>query len=154
LSVRTVFAVLLIAGATLIGVELALGARDYGRVELAPACSASTTVDRGGVDGTVQQIALRALSVAACDLGTTREKLVLSLSPQSGRRFGSWSDQGLERALRGGLVRAIDEAQDRGELNSVEAGVLRELARRAPVELVVEVAKNADALSALGRLLP
>jgi hypothetical protein len=143
--------VLIVAGATLIAVELALGARDYGRVELSPACSAPTPqLEGGGFDRTTQRIVLAALSRAACELGTTREELVLSLSPRTGSRYGSWSDDQLERALRAGLVRAVEDARARGELGAVEARVLRELAERAPVELILEAAEHAELLAALG----
>jgi hypothetical protein len=145
-----VAAVLVVAGATLIAVELALGARDYGRVELTRACSAPPPqLGRGGLDRTIQRIVLRALSGAACELGTTREELVLSLSPRTGRRYGSWSDEQLEQALRAGLVRAVDDARARGELGSAEARVLRELVERAPVQLILEAAEHADLLAAL-----
>jgi hypothetical protein len=146
-------AVLLVAGATLIAVELALGARDYGKVELTPACSAPPPrLERDGLDRTIQRIVLSALSGAACELGTTREELVLSLSPRSGGRYGSWSDEELEEALRAGLVRAVDDARARDELGSVEARVLRELAERAPVRLILEAAERADLLAALDLL--
>jgi len=140
---------LVVAAATLIAVELALGARDYGRVELTPACPApSPRLEGGGLDRTVQRIVLSALNGAACELGTTREELVLSLSPRTGSRYGSWSDDQLEEALRAGLVRAVEDARDRGELGSLEARVLRELAERAPVRLILEAAEHADILAA------
>jgi hypothetical protein len=146
-------ALLVAAGATLIAVELALGARDYGRVELTPACSASTPrLEGAGLDRTIQRIILGALSRAACELGTTREELVLSLSPRTGGRYGSWSDAQLEEALRVGLVRAVDDARARDEIGSVEARVLRELAQRAPVQLILEAAEHADIIAVLGRL--
>jgi hypothetical protein len=136
-------ALLVVAGATLIAVELALGARDYGRVELTPACSAAPPpVEGDGLDRTIQRIVISALNGAACELGTTREELVLSLSPRSGSRYGSWSDEELEEALRAGLVGAVDDARDRGELGSAAARVLRELAERAPVQLILEVAEH------------
>jgi hypothetical protein len=143
-------ALLVAAGATLIAVELALGARDFGRVELAAACPAPTSqLEGGGFDRTTQRIVLSALSEAACELGTTREELVLSLSPRTGSRYGSWSDEELERALRAGLIRAVDDARSRGEIGSVEARVLRELAERAPVQLILEAAEHADLLDLL-----
>jgi hypothetical protein len=143
-------AALVVAGATLIAVELALGARDYGRVELTPACSAPPPrLEGGGLDRTTQRIVLSALTGAACELGTTREELVLSLSPRTGGRYGSWSDEELEETLRAGLVRAVDDARERGELGSVEARVLRELAERVPVQLILEAAEHADLLSGL-----
>jgi hypothetical protein len=148
-----VAALIVLAGATVISVELALGARDYGEVELTPACSPSSPqLEGGGLDRTVQRIVLDALSEAACELGTTREELVLSLSPRTGSRYGSWSDEELEEAVQAGLVRAVEEAHDRGELGSTEARVLRELAERAPVQLLLEAAEHTDILAALARL--
>jgi hypothetical protein len=148
-----VAAVLVIAGATLIAVELALGARDYGEVELDQACSAPPPqLEPNGLDPTIQRVVLTALSGAACELGTTREELVLSLSPRTGDRYGSWSDEELERALRAGLVQAVDDARARGELGPVEARVIRELAERAPVTLILEAAEQADLLSVLDLL--
>ena len=148
-----VLAALIAAGAVLIAVELALGARDYGEVELTPPCSgAAPAVQPGGLDATVQRIALRALDAAACELETSREELVLSLSPRSGRRFGSFSDVELEDALREGLVRAIERSEADGEIGSVEARVLRVLAERAPVELVRQAAEHVDDFAALARL--
>jgi hypothetical protein len=145
-----IVASLVVAGATLIAVELALGARDYGRVELTPACSAPPPrLDGTGLDRTIQRIVLSALNGAACELGTTREELILSLSPRTGSRYGSWSDEQLEDALRSGLVRAVDDARDRGELGSAAARVLRELAERAPVQLILEAVEHADILSGL-----
>jgi hypothetical protein len=153
MSRRTLIAALALAATSLLAVELALGARDYGRVELSKPCSAEPTLARGSFDATVQRILLSALSDAACELGTTREELVLSFSPRTGRRYRSWSDSELEHALRTGLVRAVDDAEDRGELNAVEARALRELAEHAPVELVLEAGKHVDTLAALARLI-
>jgi hypothetical protein len=77
---------------------------------------------------------------------------VLSLSPRTGSRYGSWSDEELEEALRAGLVQAVDDARNREELGSTEARVLRELAERAPVQLILEAAEHADIFSALDLL--
>jgi hypothetical protein len=153
MSPRTLIAALALAAVSLLTVELALGARDYGRVDLAKPCSAEPRLAGGGFDATVQRILLSALSDTACELGTTREELVLSFSPRTGRRYRSWSDSELEHALRSGLARAVDDAEDRGELNPVEARALRELAEHAPVELVLEAGKHVDTLAALARLI-
>jgi hypothetical protein len=153
MSPRTLIAALALAAVSLLAVELALGARDYGRVSLAKPCSAEPTLAGGGFDATVQRILLSALSDTACELGTTREELVLSFSPRTGRRYRSWSDSELQHALRTGLVRAVDDAEDRGELNPVEASALRELAEHAPVELILEAGKHVDTLAALARLI-
>ena len=152
MSGRAVIATLAAAALLLLAVELALGARDYGKVELGAPCQPNALFEPGGLDGTVQRIVLRGLDGAACRLGTTRERLLLSLSPASKGRFGSWSDDEIEAAVRASLVAAIDEADRRGDLNGVEARLLREVAERAPVDLVVGLASRIDDLSALADL--
>ena len=75
-----------------------------------------------GIDGTLQRIALSAINGAACELGTGREELILSLEPRSG--FGpevTWTEDTLEEALRAGLVRAIDDADDRDTIPGIVA---------------------------------
>jgi len=151
-SGRAVIATLAAAALLLLAVELALGARDYGKVDLGAPCQANALFEPGGLDGTVQRIVLQGLDGAACRLGTTRERLLLSLSPSSKGRFGSWSDDEVEAAVRASLVAAIDEAERRDDLNGVEARLLRELAERAPVDLVVGLASRIDDLSALSDL--
>lgn len=153
MSPRAVIAALATAALLLLAVELALGARGYGEVELGAPCRPHALFEPGGLDGTVQRIVLEGLDGAACRLGTTRERLLLSLSPSSKGRFGSWSDDEVEAAVRASLISAVDEAERRGDLNGLEARLLREVAERAPVELVVGLANRIGDLSALSDLL-
>ena len=152
MSPRAVIAALATAALLLLAVELALGARDYGEVDLGAPCQTHALFEPGGLDGTVQRIVLEGLDGAACRLGTTRERLLLSLSPSSKGRFGSWSSEEVDSAVRASLVAAVDEAERRGDLNGVEASLLREVAERAPVDLVVGLAQRIDDLSALADL--
>jgi hypothetical protein len=147
-----VIAALAAAALLLLVVELALGARDYGTVELGAPCRQHALFEPGGLDGTVQRIVLQGLDGAACRLGTTRERLLLSLSPSSKGRFGSWTDSEIETAVRASLTTAIDEADRRGDLNGLESRLLRELVQRAPVDLIVGLAGRIDDLSALADL--
>ena len=149
---RAVIATLAAAALLLLAVELALGARHYGDVELGAPCQAHALFEPGGLDGTVQRIVLEGIDGAACRLGTTRERLLLSLSPASEGRFGSWSNDEVETAVRASLIAAVEEAERRGDLNGVEARVLREIAERAPVDLIVGLADRIDDLSALADL--
>ena len=151
---RAVMAGLAVAALLLLGVELALGARDYGEVHLGAPCAQTTLPQGAGLDRTVQRIVIGALDRASCGLGTTRERLLLSLSPNGGSRFKNWGDADEERVLRGALVSSIDAAERRGDVNAVEAGILRELAQRAPVQLVVQAATHLDSLLGLANLIP
>ncbi|MFL6038772.1 MAG: hypothetical protein ACJ74B_09085 [Gaiellaceae bacterium] len=114
----------LFAAATiLIGVELALGAANAGESDLANPCRAR--LFKGDV---VQRVVLAGVDHAACRLHTSREGLVLSLESASARR---------EAALRAGLLRAVDEAEARGEIPGLLAGPVRELVRTAPIDKLI-----------------
>jgi hypothetical protein len=147
-----VIALLASAAVLLLAVELALGARDYGEVALGAPCEKHALFEQGGLDGTVQRIVLEGIDGAACKLGTTRERLLLSLSPSSEGRFGSFSSDRIETAVRESLVAAVNDADRRGDLNGVEARLLREVAERAPLDVVVGLAEHVDDLSALADL--
>jgi MFS family permease len=136
-----VIALLIVTGviALLAGTQAA-GARDYGTREYVDPCTAPADPfpQVRGIDGTLQRIALSAINGAACELGTGREELVLSLEPRSG--FGpevTWTRDALEGALRAGLVRAIDDADARDTLPGLAARGLRFVAERAPLDWIL-----------------
>jgi hypothetical protein len=86
----------------------------------------------------LQRIVFDGLDGAACELGTTREELVLSLAPSSGVEPIPWDDETIERALRAGLLEAIDDAEERGSLNALVALVLRQAVEHGPVQWLVD----------------
>ncbi len=123
----------------LFGLEQAAGASNVGTYTAADPCTAEPDPYPGsGLDAIAQRIALSALNGAACDLHTTRERLVLSLDPKSGYTDVTWDDATREQALRSGTQRAIDDAEDRGTLPGWAATVLRFTADHAPVTWIVE----------------
>ena len=107
---------------------------DFGTYRAADPCTASTSPYPGqGIDAAVQRIALSGLNGAACQLGTSREELVLSLDPKSGVGDVSWDKDTAADAIQSGTVRAIDDAVDRGTLPSWAGTALRFVVRRAPL---------------------
>ena len=86
----------------------------------------------------MQRIALSALNGAACELGTTRERLVLSLDPNSTFDDVDWDQDTMEQALRGGAHRAIDDANDRDSIAGWVAAALGFVVDRAPISWLVE----------------
>ena len=132
---RLVLAGLFAAAALLIGLEFALGAADAGKVQLADPCQARTFTG-GGIGGTVQRVVLNGLDGAACDLHTSREELVLSLGskPAFERK---WDKKTIERAVRAGLLRAVDDAEQRGEIPGLIAGPIRKLIETAPLDKLI-----------------
>ena len=126
-----VLALLFLAAAVLVGVEFALGAANTGEVHLANPCKPRAF--RGDV---VQRIVLNGLDGAACRLHVSREELVLSLGGTSPfhRR---WDKKTIEVAVRAGLLRAVDDAERRGEIPAVIAEPVRRLIRTAPIDKLI-----------------
>ena len=71
-------------------------------------------------------------------LGTTRERLVLSLDPNSSFDDVTWDRDTMEEALRNGAHRAIDDANDRDAIPGLVAAALGFVVDRAPVDWLVE----------------
>jgi hypothetical protein len=129
----------LLAGAgVLIGVEFSRGAVDTGESEIRSPCGQRAAYPGEGFDATVQRIVLDGLDGAACELGTTREELVLSFEPGSGVRPIPWDDETIERAVRSGLLEAIDDAERRGSLGGLTATIVREVVERAPLQWLID----------------
>jgi MFS family permease len=133
-------AVIITLVGTLLVAELAAGGRDFGRREFVEPCHApADPFPQGeGIDGTLQRISLSAIDGAACELGTGREELILSLEPRSD--FGpevTWTRDTLEDALRAGLIRAIEDADDRNTVPGFVATGMKFLAERAPIDWIL-----------------
>ena len=129
---------LLLAAAAFIGVEIANGAVDAGGLAVRNPCDARPPFPGQGFDATLQRIVLDGLDGAACELDATREELVLSLAPRSDAEPIRWDDETIERAVRAGLLEAIDDAEQRGSLNAIVAALLREVVERAPVQWLID----------------
>lgn len=128
-----------VVGAALLAGEVADGAADVGAYEAADPCTAAPDPYPGsGLDAVAQRIGLSALNGAACELGTTRERLVLSLDPDSGYDDVTWDDETAEQALRSGAHRAIDDADDRDSIPGWAATALHFVVDRAPVGWLVD----------------
>lgn len=128
---------LFVGAGALIGLEIANGAADAGTLTVRDPCQPREAFPGEGFDATLQRIVLDGLDGAACELGTTREELVLSLAPSSGVVI-EWDDETIEAALRAGLDEAISDAEARGSVNALVAVVLREVVQRAPVQWLID----------------
>jgi hypothetical protein len=130
--------VALFAGAALlIALEFANGAADAGALAIRDPCSPRPAYPGQGLDAVLQRIVLDGLDGAACELGASREELVLSLSPRSGADI-RWDDATIERAVRAGLLGSIHDAEQRGSLNGIVAALLRQLVQHAPVQWLID----------------
>jgi hypothetical protein len=141
-------AALLVAAVAFLAVELGMGAWNFGEPKRQNPCITHAQFHGSGIDAVFQRIVLDGLNGAACELHTTREQFVLSLQPSSGSHR-RWDDETIQRAVRAGLVRSIDEAEQRGDVPSVIAPVLKAAAEHAPVKFLLE---GLDLRDLLGRL--
>jgi hypothetical protein len=131
---------------------LALGGGRYEPTPVADPCEARERPDADGLGGTLEQIALRAVDGVACELGVSREELVLALrSEEALDAFAREQDldrDELEATITAGLVRAVDQAEDEGDLPSLVAPLVRRVAESVPPWLILET------LERVGGLLP
>jgi hypothetical protein len=131
--------VVLFAGAgALIAVELSSGATDVGTDATQDPCDPRPPFPGEGVDATIQRIVLNGLDGAACQLGVTREELVLSFESRSGVKPIPWDDETIEEAVRSGMLRAVDDAEERGSLSGLVATIVREIVERAPLQWLID----------------
>jgi hypothetical protein len=128
----------LFAGAVfLITLEFTNGADGAGSLVVRDPCAARPAYAGQGLDAVLQRIVLDGLDGAACELGASREELVLSLAPTTEADI-RWDDETIERALRAGLIGAINDAEQRGSLGGIVTALLRQLVQRAPVQWLID----------------
>jgi hypothetical protein len=128
-----VLVLLLLAAVGLVIVELGKGAVGYGSGTVANPCH-NRSFAGSGIDAAVQRIVLDGLDGAACRLGTSREALVLSLSRGSGFPHKHFDRQTVEDALRAGMLAAIDRSEQRGDIPSFVAPLLRPAVQSLPLD--------------------
>ena len=68
----------------------------------------------------------------------TREELVLSFSPSVAPKEIKWDEATVERAVRKGMLKAVDDAEERGSLPGIAAFLLREVIERAPIDWLIK----------------
>jgi hypothetical protein len=129
-------AALVLGAVVLVVIELANGAARPVSPQIAPPCQPHPAFSGGGVSGTVQRVVLEGLDGAACRLRTTREELVLSLSPSSTSRRRS--RRKIEIAIRAGLNHAIDAEKRQGNIPSFLVPVLHRIVDKTPFDKLIQ----------------
>jgi hypothetical protein len=131
---------------------LALGGGSFAPTPVADPCQARERTEADGLGESIERIALQAVDAVACDLGVSREELVLALRSEDA--FDAFAaENGIDRAeaekaIRDGLVRAVDEAEQDGTLPGLIAPFVRRAAESVPPWLILET------LERLGSFLP
>jgi hypothetical protein len=126
-----------VAAIALVAVYVALGGGGY-EVERPPdPCDRSTASARSGLAAAAERVGLNALNGAACELGVSRERLLLILSGEVDPPPGLTEEQRAD-AFRSGLRKAVDEEEAAGRLGGTEAFLLRGAIDVAPVDALLE----------------
>jgi AcrR family transcriptional regulator len=132
-----------VAALALVVAYLALGGASYAPAKVADPCATRDWREPHGLAEVGEQIVLSGLDGVACELGVSREEMVLALANNDSReRFArehGISDERLEQLVRDGLMRAIDDAVEADALNPTIADLLRGLVRTIPVDELVDL---------------
>jgi hypothetical protein len=146
---RILIGVALVVSLGLVGVYAAAGGASYQPVQVQNPCEPrAETANSGGLEGLAEEFTLSALDGAACKLGVSRERLARALASKEAReRFTKRfhiDDEKLTKAIRAGLVRAVDDAEERGKLPSFVAGPMRGAVEHVPLEEGIELVQDAE----------
>jgi hypothetical protein len=138
------------ASLILVGVYLAAGGASYAPVKTQDPCKERQWRDPESLEQLAEQFSLSALDGAACELGVSRETLARALATPASRerftqRYGI-DDAELARAIRAGLLRAVDDAERAGALSPLLAGPLRATLRQIPIDQAIELIQDARSL--------
>jgi hypothetical protein len=138
------------ASVALSGIYLAAGGSSYAPAKTQDPCQDRPWRDPGSLQEIAEQFSLSALDGAACQLGVTRETLARALAtPEARERFTERYDIGdpeLARAIRAGLVRAVDDAEEAGALSPFIAVPLRESVQQIPLDQAIALIQDARSL--------
>jgi hypothetical protein len=140
----------IVAALALVGAYLAAGGSSYAPEKSQDPCQPRAWSNPEGLQEIANQFSISALDGAACQLGVTRETLARALAtPEARERFSERygiDDAKLARAVRAGLLRAIDDAEEAGALSPFIAGPLRGTIEEIPLDQAIELINNADSL--------
>jgi hypothetical protein len=138
--------------ATVLVPYLALGGGSYEPSSVADPCVVREWRDPGGLQEVLEQVFLSALDGTACELGVSREDLVLAVRDEDSldtfAEASGLTRTDAERALQDGLRRAVDDAEEAGALPGFVASLARRAIESVPPWLLL------DALDSASSLLP
>jgi hypothetical protein len=140
----------IVASVVLVGAYLAAGGSSYEPKQVQDPCKPREWTNPQGLTEIANQFSISALDGAACQLGVTRETLARALAtPEARERFTrryGITDEKLARAIRAGLLRAVDDAEEAGALSPILAVPLRETLQRIPLDEAIEIINDAEGL--------
>ncbi len=138
----------ILAAVALVVVYLAAGGSSYTPEKTQDPCQPREWRDPGNLQEVAEQFSLSALDGAACELGVSREELALALPTEEAReefeRQHGIDTEEFARAIRAGLLRAIEDAEDAGALSPLIAGPLRATVEQIPLDQAIELVEDAS----------
>jgi len=144
----TVLVTSILAALILVGIYIAAGGLDYKPSAATDPCDQRAWTDPGNLEEAAQQFAFSAVDGAACELGVSREELTRALADDASREAfqeeQDLSDSEIEDALRAGLNRAIDDAENAGVISGLTVTGLRAAVRFLPVDQMIPLIEDAS----------
>jgi hypothetical protein len=138
----------IVASLVLVGAYLAAGGSSYEPEKVQDPCHPRPWSNPQSLSEIANQFTISALDGAACQLGVTREALARALAtPEARERFKQRygiDDEKLAKAIRAGLLRAVDDAEEAGALSPLLALPLRETVQRIPLDQAIELINDAE----------
>jgi hypothetical protein len=139
-----------VASLVLVGAYLAAGGSSYEPEKVQNPCNPRPWSNPQSLGEIANQFTISALDGAACKLGVSRETLARALATPEGRkRFAEKygiDDEKLAKAIRAGLLRAVNDAEEAGALSPILAVPLRETLQNIPLDQAIELIQNAKSL--------
>ncbi|HET9154390.1 MAG TPA: hypothetical protein VFN85_09775 [Solirubrobacterales bacterium] len=137
-----------VASLILVGAYLAAGGSSYTPEKVRNPCQPRPWSNPQSIGEIANQFTVSALDGAACKLGVSREALARALATPQGRerfkeKYGI-TDKKLAQAVRAGLVRAVDDAEEAGALSPLIAAPLRGTVQRIPLAQAIEFINDAE----------
>ena len=133
---RALVAAAIAVSVTVVAAYALKGGGDFEPTPVADPCTrqAPTAAD-SSLTGTAERVGLVALDGAACDLGVSRERLLLAVA---GEERLDVDDERRNDAFREGLRKAVDEEEAAGRLGAGEATLLRAGVEFLPVGALLD----------------
>ncbi len=129
---------------------LALGGASYEPTPVADPCVVREWRDPGGLEEVLEQIVLSALDGTACELGVSREDLVLAVRDEASLEAfadeNGISREEAEQSVKDGLERAVDDAEEAGAIEGIFATLARRVVDTVPPWLILESLESLRAL--------
>ena len=121
---------------------LALGGASYEPTPVADPCIVREWRGPEDLQAVLEQVVLSALDGVACELGVSREDLVLAVRDEASldafAEANGISRADAEQAVRDGLVRAVEDAEEAGAIGGLFATLARRAVESVPPWLVLE----------------